>query len=78
MDRIAQMEGEGRRLYSIAVEKPGKRRSLGGPIRRWKDNIGKDLQDVGISNESWFDLDQDRIQWRTFITAPRDFEIHKP
>jgi hypothetical protein len=44
--RIARM-GEGRGVYRVLVGKPGGKRPLGRPRRRWKDNIKMDYQEVG-------------------------------
>jgi len=43
---VARM-GEERGVYRILVGKPEGRRPLGRPKRRWADNIGTDLQEVG-------------------------------
>jgi hypothetical protein len=39
--------GEKRGAYRILVGRPEGRRQLGGPRRRWEDDIKMDLQDVG-------------------------------
>jgi hypothetical protein len=46
--------GEGRGAYRILVGRPGGRRPLGRPRRRWEDNIEMDLQEVGW--ETWTGL----------------------
>jgi len=43
---VARM-GEGRGVYRVLVGKPGGKRPLGRPRRRWEDNIKMDLQEVG-------------------------------
>jgi hypothetical protein len=43
---VARM-GEGRVAYRVLVGRPERRRPLGGPSRRWEDNIKMDLQEVG-------------------------------
>ena len=43
---VARM-GEERDLYRVLVGKPGGRRPLGRPRRRWVYNIRTDLQEVG-------------------------------
>jgi len=45
---VARM-GKKRRLYSILVGRPGGRRPLGRPRRRWEDNIRRDLREVSVS-----------------------------
>jgi hypothetical protein len=34
-------------IYSVLVGKPGGKRPIGRPRRRWEDNIKMDLQEVG-------------------------------
>ena len=43
---VARM-GEGRGVHRVLVGKPGGKRPLGRPRRRWEDNIKMDLQEVG-------------------------------
>ena len=50
--------GKNGRLYFVVVGKPeGKRPLLG------------DLGEVGVRDENWLDVFQDKILWRTFVTA---------
>ena len=51
--------GEERRVQ-VLVGKPGGKRLLGKPRRRWEDNIKMDLQEVGCGGMKWVDLAQDR------------------
>jgi hypothetical protein len=39
--------GKRRGTYWVLVGKPEGKRPLGGPKRRWEDNIKMDLQEVG-------------------------------
>ena len=71
---VARM-GEKRRLYSILVGRPDGKRPLGRPRRRWEDNIRRDLREVGVRDENWLDTAQDRIQWRTFVTAAMNLRV---
>jgi hypothetical protein len=43
--------GEKRNAYRILVGKRERKRPLGGPRRRWVDNIKKDLRKIG-----WYGL----------------------
>jgi len=52
--------GERRVVYRVLVGKPGGKRLLGKPRRRWEDNIKMDLQEVGCGGMKWVDLAQDR------------------
>lgn len=71
---VARMR-EKRRLYSILVGRPDGKRPLGRPRRRWEDNIRRDLREVGVRDENWLDTAQDRIQWRTFVTAAMNLRV---
>jgi hypothetical protein len=51
---------EGRGVYRVLVGKPEGKRPLGRPRRRWENNIGMDLQDVGCGCVDWIGLAQDR------------------
>ena len=61
--------GEERRVYRVLVVKPGGKRPLGRPRRRWVDNIRMDLQEVGCGYLDWIGLAQDRDSWRTLVSA---------
>jgi hypothetical protein len=50
---------EGRGGYGVLVGKPGGKRPLGRPRRRWEDNIKIDLQEVGCGGMDWIELTQD-------------------
>jgi hypothetical protein len=52
--------GKRRGVYMILVWKPGGKRLLGKPRRRWEDNTKMDLQEVGCGGMNWVDLAQDR------------------
>jgi hypothetical protein len=61
--------GEGRGVYRVLVGKPGEKRPLGRPRRRWKDNIKMDLQEMGCGGMDWIGLAPDRDRWRALVTA---------
>jgi hypothetical protein len=46
-------------------------RPLGGPRRRWEDNIKMDLRMVGLGGGGidWIDLAQDRDKWRAVVNT---------
>ena len=71
---VARM-GEKRRLYSIVVGKPEGKRPLGRPRRRWEDNIRRDLREVGIRDENWLDVAQERILWRIFVSTAMNLRV---
>jgi hypothetical protein len=47
------------------VGKPERMLPLGGPRRRWVDNIKMDLREIGWGGIDWTDLAQNREEWRT-------------
>ena len=57
--QVARM-GERRGVFRVLVDKPGGRRPLGRPRRRWEDNIKMDLQEVGCVG-AWTGLSWLRI-----------------
>jgi hypothetical protein len=62
---------ERRGVYRVLVGKPGRKRPLGRPRRRWEDNIKMDLKkwDVGI------ELAQDRNRWRILVNAIMNLRV---
>jgi hypothetical protein len=65
---VAHM-GEGRGFYRVLVGRPEGKRPLGRPRRRWEDNIGLDLREIGIDGANWIRLAQDRVQCRAFVNT---------
>jgi len=73
-EHVARM-GEDRGVQRVLEGKPGGKRPLGRPRRRWEDNIKMDLQEVGGSRGDWMELAQDRDRWRTLVGTVRDFRV---
>ena len=69
--------GEGRGVYRVLVGKPEGKRPLGGPRRRWEDNIKMDLQEVRGSCEDWMELAQDRDMWRALVSTVMNLRFPK-
>ena len=67
--------GERRGVYRVLVTKPKGKRQLGGPRRRWEDNINIDLQKVGCGCMDWIELAQDRDNWRALVNAVINFRV---
>ena len=65
---VARM-GERRGVYRVLVGKPERKRPLGKPRRRWKNNIKMDLQEVGCGGMDWIELAQDGDMWRALVNA---------
>jgi hypothetical protein len=60
---------EKRNAYRILVGKPGGKRPLGRPRRRWVDNVKIDLTEIGWDGMDWIDLAQDTDQWRALVNT---------
>jgi hypothetical protein len=62
-------------VYRVLVGKPERKRLLGRPRHRWKDNIRMDLQEVGYGRVDWIGLAQDRDRWRALVSAVKNFRV---
>ena len=62
-------------MYRVLVVKPEGRRPLGGPRRRWGDNIRMDLREVGCRCVDWIELAQDRDRWRALVSAMMNLRV---
>jgi len=71
---VARM-GEERVVYRVLVGKPEGKGPLGRPRRRWVDNNGTDLQEVGCGYMDWIGLAQDRDRWRTVVSAVKNLRV---
>ena len=67
--------GEERRVYRVLVGKSEGEKPLGRPRRRWVDNIGMDLQEVGCGYVDLIGLAQDSDRWRTLVSAVMNFRV---
>ena len=71
---VARME-EGRCVHKVLVGKPGGKRPLGRPRRRWEDNIKMDLEEVGRGYGHWMELAQGRDRWRALVSTVMNFRV---
>ena len=60
---------EGRSAFKILTGTPAGKKPLARPRRRWKDNIRKDLKEIGINTRKWVDSAQDRAYWRALVNS---------
>jgi hypothetical protein len=59
----------------LFVGKPEGARPLGRPRRRWKDNIKRDLQEVGGDCGDWMERTQDRDRLRALVSTVMNFRV---
>ena len=71
---VARM-GERRGVYRVLVGKPGGKRPLGRPRRRWEDNIKMDFQEEGCGCVDCIELAQDRDSWRELVNAVMNLRV---
>jgi hypothetical protein len=67
--------GERRNAYRTLVGKPEGRRQLGRPRRRWVDYIKMDLRTIGWDDIDWFDVAEDRDQWRALVNTVMNLQV---
>jgi hypothetical protein len=67
--------GEKRNAYRLLVRKPGGKRPLGRPRRRWVDNIKMYLLEIGWGVVDWIGLAQDRDKWRAVVNAAMNLRV---
>jgi len=67
--------GEGIGVYRVLVGIPERKRSLGRPSRRWKDNIKMDLKEIGIDGANWIRRAQDRVRWWVFVNMVMNLRV---
>jgi len=75
MGRACSVYGKGRGVYRVLVGEPEGKRPLGRPRHRWKDNIEKDLQEVGCGSMDLIELAQDRDRWLALVNAVMNLRV---
>jgi hypothetical protein len=74
---VARM-GEERKVYTILVGNPEGKRPLGRPMRRWEDEIRKDLRETGCKGVDWIRLALDRDRWQAVVSAVMNLRVLVP
>ena len=62
-------------MYRVLVGKPGGKRLLGRPRRRWEENIKMNFQEVGCGGMDWIELAQVRDRWRALVNAVMNLRV---
>jgi hypothetical protein len=70
--------GEERKVYNVLVGKPGGKRPLGRPRRRWEEEIRMDLREIGFGRVDWIRLAQERNRWRAVLNAVMNLLVLAP
>jgi hypothetical protein len=71
---VAQMRDK-RNACRILVGKPEGKRPLERPRRRWLDNIKMDLREIEWDGMHWFDMAQNRDQWRALVNTVLNLRV---
>jgi hypothetical protein len=56
-------------------ENQREKRALGGPRRRWVDNVKIDLLEIGWGGVDWIGLAQDRNKWRALVNEVTNLRV---
>ena len=48
---------------------------LGMPSRRWEDNTGMEIKEIGINTRNWVDSAQDTDYWRALVNAAFNLRV---
>jgi hypothetical protein len=71
---VARM-GLKRNTNRILVGKSEGKRPVGRSRRRWLHNVKLDLREIGWGGMDWFDLSQDRDQWRALVSTEINLRV---
>jgi hypothetical protein len=69
--------GDMRNGYKILVGKSERKRPLGRPRCRWKDNIRLDLRETEWEGVDWISVTHGRDQWRILVNTVMNLVFHK-
>jgi hypothetical protein len=61
--------------YNILVGKSERKRPLGRPRRRWKDNIRMNLMEIAWKIVNWIHLAKDWDQWLTILNTVLNLRV---
>jgi hypothetical protein len=60
------------------VGNPEGKRALGRPMRKWENEIGMDLGEIGWEGVEWVLLAQDRGQWQVVVSVVMNLRVLAP
>jgi hypothetical protein len=64
-------------VYRVLMEKPGGKRPLGRPRRRWEDNIQMDFHEVEWGDIDRSDLIEDEDMWRFLVNTVINLRVRQ-
>jgi hypothetical protein len=67
--------GKKMNAYRLLLREPERKRPIGRPRRRWKDNIKMDIREIGWDDIDWIDLAQDWDQWRALVSTVMNHRV---
>jgi hypothetical protein len=67
--------GAKRNARRLLVVKPKGKRPLGRPKCRCVDDIKMDLRETAWGGMDWFELAQDRDQWKALVNTIMDLQV---
>jgi hypothetical protein len=67
--------GQKMNAYRILVEKPERKRPLGGLRLRWEDNIKINFREIGCGGMDWINVAQCRDQWKALVNTVMNLRI---
>jgi hypothetical protein len=74
---VARM-GEERKVYIVLVGKPGEKRPLVRPWRKWENGIKMYLRGIGCMSVEWIHLAQYRDRWWVFMNDVMNLRVLAP
>jgi inhibitor of KinA sporulation pathway (predicted exonuclease) len=72
---VARVVDKKKNAYRLLVRKPGGKRPLRKPKRRWVFNIRMDLVEVGWEDVDWIDLALNRDRWRALVNSVLNLRV---
>jgi hypothetical protein len=67
--------GEKRNECRLLVGKPGGKRPLGRPRRRWMDSMKTDLVEIAWGDVEWIGPAQDGCRWRALVNVSMNLRV---
>jgi hypothetical protein len=64
-----------RKLSTLYLYIPERKRPLSRPRRRWVDNIKMDFQEVGCGGTDWVGLIEDKNRCRALVNAVMNLRV---